>query len=118
MAWNCKTPCDYIEKSLTQHPSMFEESMMNSAKIHRRAAGEMLNHQARQSAIRMAEQCEAIALQSRNVGIDDIHTPRFVAEIIIAAGVGSWVQAFHNAARLNCIGQLAQTIVAEYPEGK
>lgn len=118
MSWKCKTPCDYIEKSLTMHPSVFEESARNSATIHRQHAAITHNESAKQAALRMAEQCEAIAANCRNVDIDETHNPRFVAEQMIAAGCGLWVQAFHIAARLNCMGHWAATIVAEYPKGK
>jgi hypothetical protein len=118
MAWNCKTPCDYIEKSLTLHPNLMEEHARRRAKIHREHAAITFNEAARQSALRMAEQCDAIALQTRNVYVDEVHTPPHVAECMIAGGVSLWVQAFSIAAYLNCIGHLTQSIVAEFPNGK
>ena len=98
------TAADIILRSAVCHPTLFRDQLRAVAAVHRRSAGEMRDRQARETASRMAQDCETIALFAE-AGWLHMQRGLDLGEITF----GQRIQAFSVAAKLSQNGQPCPT---------
>ena len=96
------TATDIIVRSTICHPTLFSDQLRAVAAVHRRSANEICDWQARETAARMAQDCETMA-QWAEAGWLRMQSGIDLGEITI----GQRVQAFTVAARLQLIPHAA-----------
>ena len=92
------TATDIIVRSTICHPTLFRDQLRAVAAIHRRSANEMCDGRARETAIRMAQNCETMA-QWAEAGWLQMQRGLDLGEITF----GQRIQAFTIAAKLQLI---------------
>jgi len=98
------TAADIILRSAICHPTLFRDQLRAVAAVHRRSANEMRDRQARETATRMAQDCETMA-QFAAAGWLHMQRGLDLGEMTF----GQRVQAFSVAAKLQLIPPSAAT---------
>src|ERR1051325_314755 len=92
------TAADVILRSTICHPSLFRDQLRAVAAIHRRSANEMRDGKARETATRMAQNCEMMA-RFAEAGWLQMQRGLDLGEITL----GQRIQAFSVPAKLQLI---------------
>jgi aminopeptidase-like protein len=98
------TAADIILRSAVCHPTLFRDHLRGVAAVHRRSAREMCDRQARETAARMAQDCETMA-QFAEAGWLHMQRGLDLGDITF----GQRIQAFTVAAKLQLIPHSAAT---------
>ena len=106
------TATDIIVRSTICHPTLFRDQLRAVAAIHRRSANEMCEGRARETATRMAQNCEAMA-QFAEAGWLNMQRGLDLGEITF----GQRIQAFTIAAKLQLIPPSTATDIIGRLEG-
>lgn len=100
------TPREVIQRSITCHPSLYRDAMLEAVASHSSYAAISHDKTAAEIAARLGKECRFVAecIESENT------------DAIIRGGMDSWISALSIAFRLQCVPHsLRADIVARQP---